>query len=112
MTRGKVVAGLAAAVALSGLAFAQDAKVERGKAVYVEQKCKICHSIAAEGNAKGSLDGVGTKLKAEEIKEWLANPKAMAEKSKAERKPPMKAFASLPAADADALVAYLASLKK
>lgn len=114
MGRVRIVAVLVAgAVALSGLAFAQDAaKIERGKAVYAEQKCKMCHSIAGEGNAKGSLDGAGTKLKAEEIKEWLTNPKEMTEKTKAERKPPMKAFASLPPADIDALVAYIGSLKK
>ena len=107
-----LVGGAVVAVALSGLAFAQDAKIDRGKAVYAEQKCKLCHSIAGAGNAKGSLDGVGSKLKAEEIRQWVVDPKAMAEKSKAERKPPMKAFASLPAEDLDALLAYLSSLKK
>lgn len=94
-------------------AAAQDAKkIERGKQVYVEQKCKLCHSVAGEGNAKGPLDDVGSKLKAEEIKEWIVNPAAMTEKAKATRKPAMKAYPSLPAADLEALVAYLESLKK
>jgi hypothetical protein len=35
----------------------------------------------------------------------------MAKKHNATRKPPMKSFASLPAADVDALVAYLQTLK-
>ena len=55
-------------------------------------KCKVCHSVAGEGNAKGSLDGVGGKLKADEIKAWMRTPKEMAEKAKAERKPPMPAY--------------------
>lgn len=36
----------------------------------------------------------------------------MAATAKAERKPPMKSYASLPKEELDALVAYLASLKK
>jgi mono/diheme cytochrome c family protein len=103
----------AAVVALGAPCLAQDAtKVERGKAVYTEQKCKMCHSIAGEGNAKGPLEGVGTKLSADEIKQWLVSPKEMTEKTKATRKPPMKAFKDLPAADIEAVVAYLQTLKK
>jgi mono/diheme cytochrome c family protein len=99
------------AVAVPG--WAQDAKkVERGKAVYVEQKCKLCHQLAGEGNAKGPLDDVGSKLKAAEIKEWLVDPKTAAAKHKANRKPAMKEYGTLPAADLDALVAFLESCKK
>ena len=61
-----------------GVLSAQDAdKAKRGEAVYAEQKCSLCHSIAGKGNAKGSLDGVGKKLSAEEIKQWIVNPKEM-----------------------------------
>jgi mono/diheme cytochrome c family protein len=109
---GRAVAGAVGVTALTAsLAVAgQDAK--RGEAVYAEQKCSLCHSIAGKGNAKGSLDGVGSKLSAAEIKEWIVNPKEMTTKTKAERKPPMKAYPNLPAADVDALVAYLQTLKK
>lgn len=92
--------------------YAEDAaKIERGKAVFTEQKCKLCHAIAGAGNPKGALDDVGGKLSAADIKEWVVNPKDMAAKAKAERKPPMKAYPTLPAADLEALVAYLSSLK-
>jgi mono/diheme cytochrome c family protein len=104
-------AALAAAVAIP--AAAQDAKkIERGKQVYVEQKCKLCHQVGGEGNAKGPLDDVGGKLKADEIKQWITHPQAMTEKTKATRKPAMKAFPNLSAEDVDALVAYMGSLKK
>jgi mono/diheme cytochrome c family protein len=103
----------AAALAIVWAAAAQaDAKVDRGKAVYAEQKCKMCHAIADEGNKKGPLDDVGNKLKPEEMKAWITTPKEMAEKHKADRKPPMKAYDKLPAEDLDALVAYLGTLKK
>jgi mono/diheme cytochrome c family protein len=104
---------VAVAAAGSRVGVAQDAsKVEKGKAVFAEQKCKICHSVAGVGNPKGPLDDVGSKLTAEEIKQWLKTPKEMAEKAKATRKPPMKSFATLPPAQLDALAAYLATLKK
>ena len=113
MSAGRVVlAAVAAALLSPGLASAQDAdKVKRGEAVYAEQKCSMCHSIAGKGNTKGALDGVGKKLSADDLKQWIVNPKEMTAKTKAERKPPMKAYPNLPAADVDALVAYMQSLK-
>jgi mono/diheme cytochrome c family protein len=92
---------------------AQDAKlIEKGITVYSAQKCSICHAIAGKGQAKGPLDGVGTKLTNDEIREWIVNPAEMTKKTKAERKPPMRAYPNLPKEDLDALVAYMASLKK
>ena len=43
------------ALALSGPALAQDAKVEKGKAVYESAmpKCKTCHAIGGVGNREG-----------------------------------------------------------
>ena len=106
---------LSAAVWLlaAGPASAQDkVQIERGMKVYADQKCSVCHAIAGKGNAKGALDNVGGKLKADETREWIVNAAEMTKKTKAERKPPMKAFANLPKEDVDALVAYLQSLKK
>jgi mono/diheme cytochrome c family protein len=103
--------GMFVALAVSSTAYAQD-KVEKGMKVYTEQKCALCHSIAGKGNAKGSLDGVATKLKEAEIREWIVDPKAMTAKTKAERKPLMKAYPNLPKEDVDALVAYMMTLKK
>jgi len=100
-------------LAVAAPVFAQDAA--KGKGVYdaATPKCKVCHAVAGEGNAKGKLDGVGAKLKADEIKAWMRTPKEMAEKAKAERKPPMPAYPKekLSDADLDSLTAYLLSLK-
>jgi mono/diheme cytochrome c family protein len=93
-----------------GAASAQSA-VEKGQQVFAAQKCTICHSIAGKGNPKGMLDNVGAKLTADEIRQWITDAPAMAAKAKAERKPPMKPYA-LPKDELDALVAYLAGLKK
>ena len=104
------VAG-ALAVVLAIPLLAED-KVARGKQVYEEQKCKICHSVGGVGNPKGALDAIGSKHDADTLKQWLTNPKDMAQKAGSTRKPPMRSFATLPAGDIGALTAYLCTLKK
>jgi len=108
MTRFLCVMFLLAVAVPAG---AQDARIEKGKQVYTAQKCQACHSVAGVGNKKGALDGVGAKLKEDEIRQWIVAAPEMAAKAKADRKPPMKAY-TLPKEDVDALVAYMASLKK
>ena len=84
---------------------------EEGQKIFVAQKCGVCHSVAGTGNKRGPLDSVGTKLTAAEIRAWILTPTEMAAKVKAERKPPMKAYTTLSAANLDSLVAYLLTLK-
>ena len=93
-------------------AVAQEAGAARGQQVFADQKCALCHSVGDKGNKKGPLDSVGSKLSADEIRAWIIDPKGMTAKTKATRKPEMKAYPALPKADADALVAYLITLKK
>ena len=88
------------------------AQVEHGQKVYADQKCGICHAVAGKGNAKGALDTVGSKLSVEEIRQWIVDAPGMTAKTKAARKPFMKAYTALPKQDLDALVAYMQSLKK
>jgi mono/diheme cytochrome c family protein len=112
----RVLIGTIGAIALlgfAGMASAQDAKIEKGAKVFADQKCSICHSVAGKGNAKGPLDDVGSRLTVAEIHDWIVDPVKMAAKTKAARKPAMLTkYAALPKDDLDALVAYLASLKK
>jgi len=105
-----VIAALVMMVCAVQPASAQ-AQVERGMKVFADSKCSLCHSVAGKGNVKGPLNDVGARLSAAEMREWLTHPDVMREKTKAERKPPMKSFASLSKDDMDALVAYLQTLK-
>ena len=84
----------------------------RGAAVYAAQKCSMCHSLEGKGQAKGPLDGVGSKLSADEIRQWIVNPAEMTAKTNATRKPAMRAYPNLPKEDLDALVAYMLAQKK
>ena len=84
----------------------------KGKAVYDAQKCSMCHAIAGAGGKTSALDGVGKKLSADDIRAWIVTPKDMEKKTSSTKKPPMPdRYAKLPAADLDALVAYMVSLK-
>jgi mono/diheme cytochrome c family protein len=103
-----IACALAAPAAWAG----QDAAVKKGQEVYTAQKCQTCHSIAGKGGKASALDGVGGKLSADDIRQWITHPKDAATKAKSTKKPPMPAkYASLPAADIDAMVAYMQSLK-
>jgi len=109
------VSTLALVVGMTALLSAapQDpAQIKKGQAVYTAQKCQMCHAIAGKGGKSSALDGVGAKLSEAQIKEWITHPVDAAKKANSTKKPPMPAkYASLPAADLDALVAYMASLK-
>jgi mono/diheme cytochrome c family protein len=115
MTRTWIAMLVVGVLAFAGTARAQD-KIAKGKQVFTDQKCSMCHSIDGKGNPKGPLDTVGSTLTAEQIRQWILDPATMAANAKADRKPPMSAmaakFKAMPKDDLDALVAYLSSLKK
>ena len=98
---------------MAGVTAAQAvAPVEHGKRVYAAEKCSACHSVAGVGNKKGPLDDVGSRLSAAQIREWIVSAPEMTAKTKAARKPVMKAYPKIVKDDLEALVAYVHSLKK
>jgi mono/diheme cytochrome c family protein len=102
-----------AAAGMSRPAAAQDAAaIKQGQAVYTAQKCQVCHAVAGKGNKANPLDGAGTRLTADDIRQWITNPTEMTAKAKSTKKPPMpNKYGKLSAADLDGLVAYVQSLK-
>lgn len=97
-------------LALAASAHAQD-KAAAGQKIFTDQKCGLCHSVGDKGNKKGPLDGVASKLSEADLRAWITDAKGMTAKTKAARKPEMKAYA-LPKEEVDELVAYLQTLKK
>jgi cytochrome c2 len=89
----------------ASLALPQDSRLENGREVYAIQKCALCHSISGIGGKKMALDGVGSKLKADDIKKWILTPKEMKPDTA------MKAYPNLPPKDLANLIAYLMTLK-
>ena len=106
------VATLVAGAATAPAAAQDAALVEKGKALYAAQKCSICHMVEGKGNKISPLDGVGSKLTADQIREWIVAPKAATAKAKSTKKPVMPdKYSKLAPAEIDALVAYMQSLK-
>jgi cytochrome c2 len=81
-------------------------QIERGRAVYAEQKCQACHSIGQVGNRRSPLDGVGDRISEDDIRKWIVSPREM------NPRVTKRAFDKLPKSDLDALVAYLKQLRK
>ena len=85
--------------------------VEAGKKLYASEGCAKCHQVDGQGSRMSILDGVGTKLTAEELKLWLTDTAEMM--AKLPRRPAVRMpQAELEPAEVDALVAYLQTLKK
>lgn len=88
-----------------------DAEAERGRAVYTEQGCSSCHSIAGRGNPRHVLDGVGARREPGELREWATGTgNATRELSSAVLRQKAK-YRELPENDLKALTHYLASLR-
>jgi mono/diheme cytochrome c family protein len=96
--------GILAVVGIA-MGFFPDNGLDHGKEVYGMQKCALCHSISGIGGKKLALDGVGSRLKAEDIKKWIRTPKSMKSDST------MKSYPNLPQKDLDDLADYLITLK-
>jgi len=106
MKTALVIAFAGMIVLIGGAAVsAPDSAVDHGKEVYGVQKCAVCHSISGVGGQKLPLDGVGSKMNANEMKKWIRTPKQM----KADTT--MKAYPNLPEKDLSDLIAFLSTLK-
>jgi len=83
--------------------FSQSADADQGRKVYDAQKCSICHSIANSGGGE-ALDGVGARLKPDEMRRRVRAPRDVKPGSE------MKAYPNLPERDINSLIAYLQTL--
>ena len=81
-----------------------DPQVDRGREVYRDQNCRICHSIDGVGG-RYALDDVGTRLSDNLIRRWIVEPKSI------DPKVAKPSYDHLSEEELQALVAYLATLR-
>lgn len=100
---------LAVAFSVAGVASADDAAIEKGKAVFESTKppCKTCHNAK-----KNPLDNYGAAGSIEDVKAWMRAPKEMFAKTGKKGAKPTFGPAKISDEDLDALAAYLVGLKK
>jgi cytochrome c2 len=98
-----------------GLAVAASDPAERGKTLY-EQSCASCHTLGGGDTAGPDLEGVMERRDAEFVRRFIAEPAAVIAEGDPEVKAMVEKFGGvqmpdlgLPAADVDAIVAYLAA---
>jgi mono/diheme cytochrome c family protein len=87
------------------------ASIARGRAVYAQQRCASCHEIAGAGNPRYPLDGVANRRSASELMAWTVAPSALEDSLPPSAFRRKQQYAGLPAADLNALVAYLSTLR-
>ena len=103
----KWITGVAAGLLmLFGVAaiFSQGGAADQGRDVFASQKCSLCHSIAG-GGGDVALDGVGARIKPDDIRKRIKAPKDVKAGSE------MKAYPNLTEKDINNLVSYLSTLK-
>ena len=83
----------------------------RGHAVFLAQGCTRCHSVAGAGSPRVPLDGVGARRSVAELRAWTTGAEALADSLSPATLRTKRGYATLPAADLDALVAFLGALK-
>lgn len=110
MINRSVKVGLAGIVLVNvivyGFGLAAGPEIEKGKKVFDEKKCSLCHAIGGKGGKKGpDLSDVGNKRDGEWLMKFLQDPKGTKPGAKMM---PVKATKE----ELSALVDYLLSLKK
>ncbi len=86
-------------------------RIEAGQQIYKQQTCARCHSIAGQGNPHNSLDGVGARRTALELRDWIIGADALQGELPAYATKLKQRYRELPSDDLDALVIYMQSLR-
>ncbi len=109
--RTNTTAGTQLAVPSAPAPVATAADDGRGPAIFAEQHCATCHSIADAGNPRSPLDGVGDRHGLEELRMWITGTGVATAKLPAAIAKRKQRYQTMPEDDLRALVAYLAGLK-
>ena len=107
-----VADGRASALAAPPAAAQDAAQIKRGRRSTPRRSASSAMPSPARATRRIRSTASARSCRADDIKQWITHPTEMAAKAKSTKKPPMPAkYGSLPAADLDALVAYMQSLK-
>lgn len=82
-------------------------RIAIGRRVYQQQSCARCHSIAAEGNPRNPLDGVGSRRSNAELRDWIIGAEALQGEIPPRAFQLKQVYRELPSDELDALVIYL-----
>lgn len=84
----------------------------RGRVVFDSVGCARCHSAGGVGSPRYPLDGVGARRSEPELRAWILGADALADSLPPSALRTKQSYRAMKAADLDALVAFLKSLKR
>lgn len=84
---------------------------QTGREIYLAARCPLCHAIAGEGNPRYPLDGVGDRLDARALRDWILATGPAATLLPMRAAVMKEDYRGLRAAEIDALVAYMQTLR-
>ncbi len=100
------LSGMLISMVSCNLLLAEGPEIEKGKKIFDEKRCSLCHAIGGKGGKKGpDLSDVGSKRDSDWLMKFLQDPKGTIPDTKMM---PVKATKE----ELSALVDYLLSLKK
>lgn len=85
-------------------------RIEAGRQLYLQQRCALCHSIAGQGNPRNSLDGIGIKHSATELRDFIIGADTLQGVLPDNILKIKQQYRRLPANQLDDLVIYMQSL--
>lgn len=83
--------------------------IAAGRRIFETQGCMRCHAMGGKGNLRIPLDNIGKRRSAEAIRQWIIAPAELKDEMSSRIFQTKQAYSNLPAAELDALVAYLQS---
>lgn len=98
------------AVSTSAPASAEQPPQLVGRTLFEEQGCMRCHSIAGRGSPRNPLDGVGSRLGRQALRDWVTGQGEAQQELGPKVVEVKQRYAQLPAPQLEALVSYLAGL--
>ena len=90
-------------------AAAADQTLARGRELFADLQCQLCHSLGGAGNPRLPLDGVGARLEPADIRDSIRGEYREVSATAKERK---LRYRELPGDDLDALVVFLAGQRE
>jgi mono/diheme cytochrome c family protein len=86
-------------------------QLAKGRAVFDENHCARCHSVAGKGSPRSPLDGVGSRLSRAELHIWVTGAESVREELSPRAITAKQRYAELADEPMAALLDYLSSLK-
>lgn len=86
---------------------ANSKKIERGRKIFQEQSCAMCHSVAGEGNPRNPLDKISDLRSNEDLRNWITGADELQDLLPVSVRRIKQKYKALSDDELDALISYL-----